>query len=153
MSGVLLALLELRLPLLRALLGLSGFLALGFLLDARSLGKPLVALLSFTLLSLLALHLLLELRHGLLAAFLLPEETVFGDFELTALAEVASRVLEVLEHVVNEARCVDFAELRVVELGSRQLVQAVVVEDLDELREDGSLVEHALDRHLDLKLV
>ena len=63
------------------------------------------------------------------------------------------RILEVLEHVVHEARSVHFANRGVVILGAGKLVHAIIVEDLYKLGESCPLVEHTLDRHLNLELI
>ena len=63
------------------------------------------------------------------------------------------RILEVLEHVVHEARGVHFANRGVVILGAGKLAHAIIVEDLHQLGESCPLIEHTLDRHLNLELI
>ena len=57
-----------------------------------------------------------------------------------------------LQHVVHEAAAEGLAKGREVVLSCETGAHAVVVEDLDELGEGCSLVEHALNGHLDLEL-
>ena len=64
-----------------------------------------------------------------------------------------SRILEVLEHVINEARSVYFANRGVVILGAGKLIHAIIIEDLHKLGESCPLIEHTLDSHLNLELI
>lgn len=79
---------HLSLPLIRSFLRKSCFLPLSFIFDSGDLRQPLVALLGLPFRPLLALHFLLQLSHGLLAALFFPEEADFGDFQLTTLSKV-----------------------------------------------------------------
>ena len=57
-----------------------------------------------------------------------------------------------LQDVVDEATCIEAAKCWVIILGPIDLIQAIVVEDLDELGEQGPLIEHLLNSHLDMEL-
>ena len=127
-------------------------LLISLLFQSFGLSEAGVSCRIFSLTLLLANHLSLQLLHGLLAFLLFEKEAVDGHFQFTALAQMLRLILEVLQQVVDETARVEATQRWTIILLGLQCIEPIVTEDLDQLGQDGPLIEQTLDRHLNLKL-